>query len=131
MYNDSNISSKRQNNKAFVGLFLVALGGIYLLRQLGIFFFPGWLFSWPMILIIVGIFSGIKHNFRNRFSYMMIFMGSMFLVAQIVGTTIYFFWPLIMVAIGVSMMLARNGYWGQERRERKEREYYQDNHIDL
>jgi hypothetical protein len=134
MYNDNNnISSRRNNNRAFAGLFLVLLGGIYLLRQLDFFFFPSWLFSWPMILIIVGVLSGIKHNFRYPFAFIMMFLGVIFLVAHIVCVSIFVFWPLIMISIGVSMMLGPKGYWSKERRERKEYEYRMDNdrHVDL
>lgn len=134
MSTDINNSNKRQNNRAFAGLFLVLLGGIYLLRQLDFFFFPSWLFSWPMILIIVGVVSGIKHNFRNSGSYIMIFLGSIFLLARIICVSFFYFWPLIMIAIGVSMMLGRNGYWSHERWERKQREYngdYDDNRVNL
>jgi hypothetical protein len=131
MYNDSNNINKRENNKAFAGLFLIALGGIYLLRQLDLFFFPTWLFSWPMILIIVGILSGIKHNFRRPFAYMMIFLGSIFLLAHIVSVSIYFFWPFIMIAIGLSMVIGKNKDWYRDRWERHMDGYHHDNRVDL
>lgn len=134
MSTDINNSNKRQNNRAFAGLFLIALGGIYLLRQLDFFFFPSWLFSWPMILIIVGVFSGIKHNFTRPGAYIMILLGSLFLLGRILCMSIHFFWPFILIAIGVSMLLGRNGYWNHERWERKQREYhggYDDNHVNL
>jgi len=124
MYNDTNISSKRDSNKAFVGLFLVALGAIYLLRQLDFFFFPSWLFSWPMILILIGVLSGIKHNFRNSGSYIMIAIGGFFLLGHIISMSIYLFWPLVLILIGARMIFGKNWHhqnWG----------YQNNNRVDL
>ena len=129
MYNDNNISSKRNNNRAFAGLFLVLLGGIYLLRQLDFFFFPSWLFSWPMILIIVGIASGIKHNFRNTGSFVMIAIGAIFLIGHVVSMSIYYFWPLILIVIGIRMLAGKN-HWGHDRWENS-MNYHNDNRVDL
>ncbi|MEO6520324.1 MAG: DUF5668 domain-containing protein [Mucilaginibacter sp.] len=129
MYNDSNISSKRQNNRAFAGLFLVLLGGIYLLRQLDFFFFPSWLFSWPMILIVIGILSGIKHNWRNTGSYVMIAIGGIFLLGHVVSMSIYYFWPLILIVIGIRMLAGKN-HWGHDRWESR-MNYHNDNRVDL
>ena len=55
--------SKRSEN--FIGgIILLAIGGILLARQVGADL-PSWLFTWPMILIVVGLFVAIKTNFRD------------------------------------------------------------------
>lgn len=111
MTTDINNTAAPRNNKAFVGLFLIALGSIYLLRQLDFFFFPSWLFSWPMILIIIGVASGIKHNFRNTWSYALIAIGGIFLLGHIINISLHFFWPLIIIVIGARMLMGRNYDW--------------------
>jgi len=132
MYNDNNISSKRDNNRAFAGLVLMIIGGIYLLRQLNFFFIPSWLFSWPMVLILVGVLSGIKHNFRHPFAYVMIFLGGVFLLGHVLSVGIYYFWPIIMIAIGISMMFKQNGYWSRERWAKHcDHHYHHNNRVDL
>jgi hypothetical protein len=119
MYNDINNNGSRKNSRAFAGLFLILLGGIYLLRQLNIFFFPNWLFSWPMILIIIGFISGIKHNFRNPWSYMLMFIGGIFLLGHLANIHIIFLWPLILISIGIRMLIGRNEHWCRNRWERR------------
>jgi hypothetical protein len=119
MSNDINTNPTRRNNRAFAGLFLIALGGIYLLRQLDFFFFPNWMFSWPMILIVIGFVSGIKHNFRNPGSYVMMFIGAVFLLGHIANIHIIFLWPLILISIGIRMLMRRDGHWCRNRWERR------------
>ncbi|EHQ26051.1 LiaF transmembrane domain-containing protein [Mucilaginibacter paludis] len=120
MYNDSNNSKpSRQNNRTFAGLFLVGLGGIYLLRQLDFIFFPTWLFSWPMILILIGLISGIKHNFRHPGAYVMMFIGSVFLLGHIINISIYFLWPLVLIAIGIRLLVGKDDRWCRDRWERR------------
>ncbi|RKR80037.1 hypothetical protein BDD43_0126 [Mucilaginibacter gracilis] len=130
MYNDSN-NNQRQNNRAFAGLFLVILGGIYLLRQMDFFFFPSWLFSWPLIFIIIGVLSGIKHNFRQPFAYIMIFLGSLFLLGHIISVSIYFFWPIILIAVGVSMLMGRNNRWNYKNHNNNMYWKRENNSVDL
>lgn len=129
MNTDINNNGKRENNRAFVGLFLIILGGIYLLRQLGLFFFPTWLFSWPMILIIIGVISGIKHNFTRPGAYIMILIGSLFLVGKILCVSIHLFWPFILIAIGVTMLFRREGQWSRDRWDNVN--YRHNNRVDL
>ena len=62
---ENNFSDKRKDEGRIIGgLILVGVGAALLLRNTG-FPLPYWLFSWPMILILIGIYSGVKHNFRN------------------------------------------------------------------
>ena len=68
------ISKRREN---FVGgIILVIIGAILFARQSGVEF-PSWLFTWPMILIIVGIFVGIKTSFRD-FGWVFLIGGGVF-----------------------------------------------------
>ena len=136
MITDINNTAAPRNNKAFVGLFLVGLGSIYLLRQLDFFFFPNWLFSWPTILIVIGIASGIKHNFRNTASYVLIAIGSIFLLSHIINISLHFFWPLIIIAIGARMLLGPNHQWGNNRWSYRHNDQWhnnmnQNNRVDL
>lgn len=61
------------------GFIILGLGVLLLLRKLGIFF-PGWLLSWPMILIAIGLVVSIKHQFRSLFGGIMLFLGVYFLL---------------------------------------------------
>jgi len=98
----------RNNNDGRLagGLILVAVGAVLLLRNTG-FDLPRWLFSWPMILILVGIYTGFKHNFRNN-SWLIIFgIGLFFLVSKFIPSLSLepLFWPIIIIGAGIVFML--------------------------
>lgn len=100
-------NSYNKNGKSLVGLILVILGCALLLRTLDLFFVPGWIFSWPAILIYIGLFIGIRSNFRRPEAYFMLFIGGLFLIDRVVPgvDTDKFFWPLIIMAFGLWIIL--------------------------
>jgi hypothetical protein len=98
----------RNGGRAFAGLILVVIGAALLLRNMDFFYFPGWLFTWPMILIIIGIYSGIRSGFRNNGWIILIGIGGFFLVDEefIPGLAREpFFWPLVIIGLGVLFLL--------------------------
>lgn len=105
MENNSNFNN-RENGRIVGGLILVAVGAVLLLRNIG-FLFPNWLFSWPMILILIGIYSGFKHQFRNNSSIILIAIGGFFLFDRFIpeiGLQPYF-WPVLIIVIGIIFIL--------------------------
>lgn len=105
MENNKNFKN-RENGRVIAGLILVGVGAILLLRNSG-FFLPNWLFTWPMILILVGIYSGVKHNFRNNSWLILLAIGGFFLFDRIVpnlGIEPYF-WPILIIGVGILFIL--------------------------
>lgn len=95
---------KNRNGARVVGgLLLVAAGAALLIRNMGYFDLPYWLFSWPMILILVGIYSGVKHNFQNNGWIIMIAVGVFFLADRFIPNLKLepAFWPLIIIGLGI------------------------------
>jgi predicted membrane protein len=75
----SNLIKRKNNDGGFVmGAIILGIGILLLLRKLG-FFFPVWLLSWPMILIVVGVFTLIKHEFKSLFGFIILGLGFFFL----------------------------------------------------
>ena len=104
---ENNFKDKRRDEGRIIGgLILVGIGAALLLRNTG-FPLPYWLFSWPMILILVGIYSGVKHNFRNSGWMVMIAVGGFFLVDRIIpGLSLApYFWPVLIIGLGLIFIL--------------------------
>ena len=127
---DPNINTPRKDGRVYGGLFLLALGAIFFLKQADFFFFPNWLFSWPMILIAVGVFTGLKHNFRGSGWLIPIFIGGIFLVDRMdIGLDLHrFIFPIILIGIGLSLVFRnKGGGWdnsgGGHNRYRRNRNY--------
>jgi predicted membrane protein len=103
------INKNRENGeggKFAAGVIIVAVGVALLLRNVG-FLLPRWLFTWPMILILVGIYTGFKHNFKNNSWLIVTGIGAFFLIQKFIPSLHLepLFWPLIIIAIGVMYML--------------------------
>lgn len=131
---DPNINPPRHNGRVLGGLFLLALGAIFFLKEADFFFFPGWLFTWPMILIAVGIYTGIKHNFRGAGWLIPVAIGFIFLLDRFdLGLDLHrFIFPIIIIGIGLTMILrpkrngAKGGGWDNWGRYRRDRNYSRD-----
>jgi predicted membrane protein len=102
-------SSNQKSGKALVGLILLGLGFILLLRTLDIFFIPSWIFSWPVFLIIIGIFIGKRQGFNRPSAFMPIVIGVIFLSNKILPDMDLgrFFWPFLIIGFGAWMILGR------------------------
>lgn len=108
MNNDIN-TQKAGNGKAIAGTLLLIFGGILLVKQLDFFFFPGWIFSWPAILIMIGLVTGARCNFKKPGSIIMIVIGAVFLIDDIfpmidIG---HFIFPLALMAGGFWIIFGR------------------------
>ncbi|RYY66940.1 MAG: hypothetical protein EOO12_02700 [Chitinophagaceae bacterium] len=57
-------SARRRAGRVWTGLFLLAIGGLLFARQAGVLF-PHWLFTWPVLLIAIGLWIGVRHRFRG------------------------------------------------------------------
>jgi predicted membrane protein len=68
----------KSNNKTF-GILVLVIGVLLLLKQVGVIF-PHWLFSWPMILIAIGVITGVRSGFRNTGSLVLLIIGAFFLL---------------------------------------------------
>jgi predicted membrane protein len=105
---------RRSVGRVVIPLGLVAIGGLLLVRQMGVGL-PEWLFSWPMLLIGIGIISGLVHAFRGPGWLILIVIGSFFLMDRLIpGLDIHrFIWPAVIIMAGLIMLVRpRRPYWG-------------------
>src|ERR1700733_14432786 len=65
----------RQKNRVFFGIAMALFGLVFLLREMRILPYFSLEFSWPYILIVIGVLLGIKHNFRNNAWWILMIIG--------------------------------------------------------
>ncbi len=108
---------KFQRGKMLAGVFIILIGLVYLGKQMGLPV-PTWLFTWPVLLIVIGVITGIKHSFKNKGWLILVTIGSIFLVEDMypeMGLSNYI-WPVIIIVVGIEMILGANRKkkWHQE-----------------
>ena len=102
-------SSSQKSGKALVGMILLGVGCILLLRTLDIFFIPGWVLSWPMFMIAIGLFIGSRQGFDRPSAFVPLIIGVIFLSNRVLPDMDLsrFFWPFLVIAFGVWMIMGR------------------------
>ncbi|MCA5005802.1 LiaF transmembrane domain-containing protein [Sphingobacterium bovistauri] len=94
------------NNKSTttVGAIIILFGIFLLLNNLDLdFLFPDWLFSFPMILIIIGLVIGINSKFEKKSSLILLTIGGVFLMRKIFDgfNPFQILFPAIAIVIGI------------------------------
>jgi predicted membrane protein len=103
--------SHLQNNRAIVGSILVIVGIFLCLRNTGIFpdFISHVIFSWPMLLITIGLIITIGTSGSKTSGIILMIIGSFFLIPQIFKETfdVNVFWPSIFIIIGTVFIFSK------------------------
>ncbi|QNK61470.1 hypothetical protein H7F33_12955 [Pedobacter sp. PAMC26386] len=74
---------KNRSSRIWSGLILLIIGSVFLLRNFGIDI-PNWIFTWPTLLILIGLMIGFKRNFNGGGWLVMVLVGGYFTVQNIV-----------------------------------------------
>jgi hypothetical protein len=87
------------------GLVIVTVGVLLLAYKMGAGI-PGWIFSWPMLLIGLGIYVGARHNFRDFGWIIPVAIGALFLVDRMyINIDLYrYFWPIVVIGLGLYLI---------------------------
>lgn len=104
----SETKKHRHNSGRVIGGIVVLMVGLAILaRQAGLDL-PYWLFSWPMILVVVGLYIGGRDNFRPGGWMAVVVVGAVFLADDVFDyldlDIARYFWPSIIIAIGLYMI---------------------------
>ena len=103
------------NNRAIIGIILVLVGLFLVLRNTG--FFPGFIdhviFSWPMLLITIGLIITIGSSGGKTSGIIVMAVGAFFLIPHIFRETfdINMFWPSVFIIIGVIFIFSKRKGW--------------------
>ncbi|MBA4168018.1 MAG: hypothetical protein H0X41_10840 [Chitinophagaceae bacterium] len=107
----------------WTGLLLLIVGGALLLRQSG-YPLPFWLFTWPMLPIVLGFFIGLRHGFRDYSWLIMMMVGGVFLTDNIYPqlNVKQYAVPGIIIFFGLIFLFApKGGRFGRRKWERHEK----------
>ncbi|WP_407430483.1 LiaF transmembrane domain-containing protein [Arcticibacter sp.] len=104
-------NKKKAAGKQWAGLIFLILGIVLLIRSFG-GFIPDWITSWPMVLILIGVFTGSRHNYRNPGSIILICLGVLFLLGRIIpGIDLQdFVFPCIIIGLGLYLILGKTKF---------------------
>ncbi len=118
------VEKQNNNSRVVLAVILIVIGSLWLLRKIGFYiefpdinfgqiFYPfrqvfHWIghvvFSWPMILIIIGL---ILMAGKRSSGIVLIIVGGVFLIPKIFfmqGLTISFLLPVLLIGFGVAMV---------------------------
>lgn len=108
-------SPKNRGKKNIIlGIFFVIIGGLLLAQKSGVDF-PSWFFTWPVLLIGIGLVSGLRHNFKSGPWFILLIVGGVFLADRI-SDDLYlrpYFWPILFIAAG--FFIISGGYFSRKR----------------
>jgi len=96
--------ARRINERTPLGLILLVVGGALLARQMGVLF-PAWMFTWPVLLIVVGFFIGIANRFRDLGWLIMMGVGGFFLMDRVYPGMGQYAWPAVIIFLGLVIIL--------------------------
>lgn len=103
------------SNKSWFGIGIILVGVVWLLNVLGTPM-PGWIFTWPVLLVVMGLFSGLASRFRNMGSFVLILIGLAFLARNSIWPDIElvkYVWPVLIIFLGIVFLLKRH-HWDKK-----------------
>lgn len=96
----------------WTGIFIILIGVAALIRVTNPDL-PHWLFSWKTFLIALGIFVGLKHNFKGGAWFVLILIGAGFLIGDIdpeIEVRKYV-WPVVIIVAGAFLVFRPRHKW--------------------
>lgn len=116
------------SGRIWTGVFLLIIGTVALLKAM-LFPIPAWVYTWQMLLIALGFFLAIRHNFRGGLWFVLMLIGGVFLIDEFFPEVMMrqYLWPAAFILAGLFFIFKprrRNWQW----REQKE---YKGNEVNL
>lgn len=105
-HQDNNQKINKDSGRVLAGVIILVIGLILLAGQLGMdHIFPRWLFSWPLILCVVGLIIGATSNFKNPASLILIGLGTVFILQQNFNFNVWkFVVPIFLTGLGLWLL---------------------------
>ncbi len=94
------------NNGLWAGVIVLVIGILFFLNRLNLHL-PRWIFSWQVILIVIGLVLGIRRQFQGAAWFILVLIGGVFLANDMLELNWdirRFLWPSILVIVGVYLI---------------------------
>lgn len=110
--NNQPSSANPNNSKVWAGVIILVIGLVLLAGQLNMaHLIPSWVRSWQIILIVVGLAIGGSSSFKNPASFILIGLGTIFLVQKYFHYNIWkLFFPVAVIVVGIWLLMDRKKY---------------------
>lgn len=113
-YHEYGVTYRGGHGHVWTGIFILLVGVAALLKA-SLTDLPDWVFSWQTFLIALGVFIGLKHNFRGGAWFILMLVGAAFLIRDFYPDLPIrrYIWPGILIAVGAMLILKprRRRYW--------------------
>lgn len=107
------IEKSHRRGKIMGGLLIVAIGSLFLARELGAEI-PVWIFSWKMLLIGIGIVMAVKHKFLHPGWIILVGIGGAFLLNDLYPEMNIkpIVWPVVLIMLGLFIIFKPRRRYG-------------------
>lgn len=104
-------NENKQDKRLGIGIVFIFIGALFILSNIGLipYAMKGYVFSWQMVLIIIGLFN-LAGNKNRRVGLILISIGVFFILPGFFGMErigLGKLWPLVFVGIGAYVLLRR------------------------
>ncbi len=110
MNTNENNDLPNAGGRVLTGIIILVVGALLLAQRMGAAI-PGWLLSWPMILIVIGVLIAVRHRFQNPAWIILLGLGLFFLAENFYPglNAGRYLWPVLVIAAGLMMILRPHG----------------------
>ena len=108
--------------RLWTGVFILLIGVVLLLKVSNVI--PpewSWVYTWPVFLIALGMFIGLRHGFRGITWLILMLLGGAFLADHMYPDMELrrYTWPFILIILGLFFIFRPRGRWHWEVGEKK------------
>lgn len=115
--NETNRFGGSRTPRLWSGIVLLAAGILLLAYKMGAPI-PWWFFTWPVLLIGIGLLTGIKSRFHNPGALILIVVGGVFLIDQTNPMLNFhnYLLPAILIGVGLVYITRPKRNWGKQQK---------------
>ena len=117
----------KSDRRSLLGVLLLLVGAVLILNNFNVipFHIPYYVFSWKMILIVIGLFL-ILIKGKNSEGFVLISIGGVFLAMDIFNISfrdVGGFWPIVLVLVGIGLLIRNASSSGSTTGDEKKNNY--------